>query len=257
MRQPKLSSDTSVPPRRFHRAFTLIELLVVIAIIAILAALLLPTLSRAKAAGQSAACKSNLHQIGIALTLYISDYEKYPLWLASDRPGVVSASALWDFKLLPFASTTRNLFTCPADLLARKWTNNATLLLQNPSYGYNMAGTGRYFATFPSLGLDGNANGRAAGPYVAENQVKAPSDMVAVADAKPASVGSDLDLDDIHFINLLGELAPRHNNGANVVFCDAHVEYGKQTAWLQKTERARQRWNNDHRPHPETWQNNN
>lgn len=247
----------SFQPGRSRRAFTLIELLVVIAIIAILAALLLPALSRAKAAGQSAACKSNLHQIGIALTLYTSDFEKYPLWLGSDRPGVVSASALWDFKLLPFASTTRNLFACPADLLARKWTNNPTLLLQNPSYGYNMAGTGRYFVTFPSLGLDGNANGRAAGPYVAENQVKAPSDMVAVADAKPTSVGSDLDLDDIHFINLLAELAPRHDAGANAVFCDAHVEYGKQTAWLQKTERARQRWNNDHQPHAETWQNNN
>jgi len=56
---------------------------------------------------------------------------------------------------------------------------------------------------------------------------------------------------------LQAELAPRHNNGVNVVFCDAHVEYDKRTAWLQKTERARQRWNNDHRPHPETWQNNN
>jgi prepilin-type N-terminal cleavage/methylation domain-containing protein/prepilin-type processing-associated H-X9-DG protein len=54
-------------------AFTLLELLVVIAIIATLAALLLPVLARSKEAGRSAACLGNLHQIGIALQLYVQD----------------------------------------------------------------------------------------------------------------------------------------------------------------------------------------
>jgi prepilin-type N-terminal cleavage/methylation domain-containing protein/prepilin-type processing-associated H-X9-DG protein len=56
------------------RSFTLIELLVVMAIIGVLAGLLLPTLGRAREAGRSTACLSNLRQVGIALQLYVQDH---------------------------------------------------------------------------------------------------------------------------------------------------------------------------------------
>jgi prepilin-type N-terminal cleavage/methylation domain-containing protein len=63
----------STSTRTYQNGFTLIELLVVIAIIAILAAMLMPTLSKAKQASQRSACLSNLHQVAIATTLYLSD----------------------------------------------------------------------------------------------------------------------------------------------------------------------------------------
>ena len=78
-----VSTGTNFP------GFTLIELLVVIAIIAILAAMLLPSLTRAKQQAQSAGCKNNLHHIGLALNLYTTDNDsKYPFQRTIDRaPG--------------------------------------------------------------------------------------------------------------------------------------------------------------------------
>ncbi|HTL55579.1 MAG TPA: DUF1559 domain-containing protein [Candidatus Limnocylindrales bacterium] len=244
-----------MPTTNRSLAFTLIELLVVIAIIAILAALLLPGLSRAKAAGQSAACKSNLHQLGVALKLYTDEFQKYPVCAAitAARGQVLS---LWDATLLPYVANNRDVFSCPANKDGPKWTNNASLPRRNSSYGYNMAGSGRYPSSAEAtLGLDGGLNtGRPR--YLPENQVRTPSDMIEVADCKPKLGGADNDLDDLFPINLLAELAPRHNNGENAVFCDGHVEYAKHLVWVQKSERARKRWNNDNAPHSETWQNN-
>jgi len=65
--------DYSCPPRR---GFTLIEMLIVIAIMAILAAILFPVFAKAREKARQAACSSNLKQIGLAVMMYISDYDQ-------------------------------------------------------------------------------------------------------------------------------------------------------------------------------------
>jgi prepilin-type processing-associated H-X9-DG protein len=80
--------------RLLFPAFSLLELLVVIAVISTLAALLLPALRSAKDAGRRAACLSNLHQIGVALQLYVQDNNNrlpymrdYSLTISNEMPS--------------------------------------------------------------------------------------------------------------------------------------------------------------------------
>ena len=95
-------------------AFTLIELLVVIAIIGVLAALLLPVLGRAKESGRAAACLSNLHQIGLALQLYVQDNNNRLPYMRDKSLTTTNELPSPDVVLLNYLGNTQ-LLRCPSD----------------------------------------------------------------------------------------------------------------------------------------------
>lgn len=101
--------------------FTLVELLVVIAIIGILIALLLPAVQAAREAARRTSCKSNLRQIGLALTQYLDrqgERGKFPV--VAKNPRTTNSSkpplpSLFDV-LSPYCEANRELFRCPSDI---------------------------------------------------------------------------------------------------------------------------------------------
>jgi len=108
------------------RAFTLVELLVVMAIIAILAALLLPVLSRAKASAQRTVCLNNLRQISLGIRMYADDSND----AAPQTPWTTNSTLMYmdgvtAFKKLIENSTHSNLFICPADTFYYRYGTNA------------------------------------------------------------------------------------------------------------------------------------
>lgn len=112
------------------RAFTLIELLVVIAIIAVLAAILFPVFAQAKAAAKKTQCLSNQRQLGIALTMYMSDYDETCFFFAHNvdlsrtqpaTPIGATRENRWWNQILPYRGNSRDLLISPSDSGQLPW----------------------------------------------------------------------------------------------------------------------------------------
>src|SRR5262249_26344888 len=252
--------------RATRRGFTLIELLVVIAIIAILAALLLPSLSRAKKSAQSVACKSNLRQFGLSLNLFVTDYQHYPVFngeSVTDPELQPWSLALAPYGLqrlagapLPPAAVTSyypitgnrelGIWRCPS-----AWFPTHDVGDARPNYGYNDSGI--ITREFPlGLGLGRKLVSLTSTEImtVREQDVLVPANMIAFGDAAYrvalkrldfgwGNFGRGFDYDGafgaptiVRDANRLAE--ERHRGRWNLAFCDGHVEgprLGSRRAW--------------------------
>jgi prepilin-type N-terminal cleavage/methylation domain-containing protein/prepilin-type processing-associated H-X9-DG protein len=244
------------------RAFTLMELLVVMAVIALLAALLFPTISRAKQKAQQVKCVSNLHQMGIALQNFVGDNHTYPIGFSRKNSANL---VTWVDELGGEGSgnsksvtnvLTMGVFHCPSDrsgppLSPSRWDHSL-------SYGYNGYGL-RDLGTNTALGLLGGFI-FPSGPRtpLPESQVVSPSDMMAIGDTFGGALFFDRDAPSGFVILWNGHLneenlnyiLARHQGSLDVVFCDGHVESPKVGFLFTNTsDAALVRWNRDHLPH--------
>jgi prepilin-type N-terminal cleavage/methylation domain-containing protein len=131
--------------RRAH-AFTLVELLVTVSIIAVLAALLLPALGRGQESGRVAACQGNLHQIGLALQIYVDD-NKNIMPTLYDRPltGAPTNLPTIDVVLAPQLGSAQVL-RCPSD-------NQQIFQQTGSSYSWNNLVNGQNAAQLQIMNL--------------------------------------------------------------------------------------------------------
>jgi prepilin-type N-terminal cleavage/methylation domain-containing protein/prepilin-type processing-associated H-X9-DG protein len=219
---------------KIGNGFTLVELLVVTAIIAILAAMLLPVLSRGKLSAQRAACQSNLRQLGLATEIYLGDYAN----LFFNRcQAPVAAGQQWWFGWLAGGAEGQRAFDLSTGVLFPYLHGSDVRLCPSPVWNspqFKLKGTSVIFSYGCNSYLFAAQNQKPVGA----GNILQPATAALFADTAqvntfqaPASAGNPM-FEEWYYFDLETNYSNfnnqpnghfRHSQNANVTFADGHV----------------------------------
>ncbi|MGA2243540.1 MAG: prepilin-type N-terminal cleavage/methylation domain-containing protein [Verrucomicrobiota bacterium] len=252
MRTEKMARWRNFLPRQ---AFTLIELLVVIAIIAILAAMLLPALSKAKQRAQGISCINNLKQLTIAAMTYAGDFKDAICpnipnstagWVGGDVSGASSPTDPTNLTLIraavlyPYNQSTA-IYHCPSDVTPVILLGVSQIRVRSYSLACMMGDNGSDAATLES----GYHPGLAANKKFTDIKLPGPSDAIFFVSESDDPNIIHCSIDDGFFLDAAegapsgggpsqwgNWVASRHGNGGDFSFADGHAAFHK---WVEGT----------------------
>ncbi|MFW5867604.1 MAG: DUF1559 domain-containing protein [Armatimonadota bacterium] len=226
------------------KGFTLIELLVVIAIIAILAAILFPVFARARDKARQASCQSNLKQIGLAIQMYVQDYDET---MPGYHSSVFGSRVQGWYDLMEPYTDNEDISKCPSGSYEETWDREN---LPNETGFYGRTVFGSYSAAanmskLKKLGVYTVWNRWPPGSHMA--QITKPAQTLMLTEGStviqmgnPWMLGFNNDGTPLE-MNERGEVGAmryRHNLQANFLYCDGHVKSLPQLSswdpWLRE-----------------------